>query len=1022
MEVKGRWLLVATGTAVVVYSIAVLCFISTSPDLRIRCLLENENVDPAAPAGVEIRATPRLGQEHQGLYPRPGDVLVRVGEEPIRSFLDFSRQWIALYNAEIGRDAHLHAGSDPSELDAAYDLPKLVEIEGGPRMVQIEYWKPDTKTFETSWLALHSPPIEEITLSLFWFLLQLGVVIIAALAFWHRPFDRPIRLFFGLSMAAMGTFAAGHHWWVVAGSLWLLLPFVVCAALLPALILHFFLVYPRPKLPISRYPYATMVGLYAPPLLAVFGLLLILSYADWLSAGETAEARVALLHEALGLLRTGVYGYLAVAGFYFAASIVGLGFSYFGGRTPIERGQVRWMLWGGLGAAVPVGYAAYLAQADPVRFALGGATLPMFLASVAFMLAYLVGIIRYKLMLIDQIVSRGVVYYALSIGLAIAFGLAVAAGSVLLHLFGKSASTREMLKIGALEIPQHVAALGALLIVSIMLLLWLRDLFQRMIDQRFFREKYQLDRALSRMNQAVGRLAEPESLGEMMLTSCRDVLGVDRAALYWRGSFSGPFQLVAAEGGDHLPINLSVDEAFLQTLSQGGSLQRTTAGTRGELSPAQNLLRSLQADLVHGLEAEEGIVALILLGGKKHKTPFTAEDVTFLHTLGQITKVAFHSVRVHQNLTRLNDELQLKVERIGEQRRQIAMLKAELSSTQKSNGMPAHSEQRPPEVGRPAGDEFRREAIKGDSPAIRNVLATVRKIAASESSVLILGESGTGKELLAHSLHENSLRRAGAMICVHCAALAPTLLESELFGHVKGAFTGAHRDKVGRFEAADGGTLFLDEIGDVSLETQVKLLRVLQERRFEPVGGTRTIQANVRLITATNQNLERLIEQGQFREDLYYRLNVISITMPALRERVDDVFELALHFLDRASRRLGKTISRIDAEALAALERYHWPGNVRELENAIERAVVLADGEAISLGDLPAEVASAARRLPRRIVETKPTPLTTAADGDERELLAGALRQCGGNKAEAARMLGMPRSTYYSKLTKYKLG
>jgi len=889
-------------------------------------------------------------------------------------------------------------------------------------MVQVEYWKRregETPSFETSWLEIHSLPIGEIVLSLFWFLLQLGIVIISALAFWKRPSDRPVRLFFGMSLAAMGTFAAGHHWWVIAGSLWLLLPFVVCAALLPALTLHFFLVYPRPKDLISRHPVAALVSLYAAPGLAVLGMLLIVSYTNWLSRSDAAGAHVGLLQQALGLLRLGVTTYLVVAGIYFVAAVVSLAVSFFGARTPIERGQVQWMLWAGLAATLSAGYAIYLAQVDRVGFALGGATVPMFLASLAFMLAYSVGIVRYKLMLMDQIVSRGVLYYALSISLGIAFGVAVTAGSVLLHSLGISTSSPDVLTIGALRIPQQILAVGALLIVSITLLLWLRDRFQRIIDQRFFREKYQLDRALRQMNRAVGRLADPESLGEMMLASCRDVLQVDRVALYWRVVPRGPFQLVAVHGADDFPASLTVDGTFIDALSNGGSLQRITAGTRNRLSPVQNVLRSLHADLVHGLEGEEGVVALVVLGEKEHKTPFTAEDLTFLQALGQITNVAFHSVRVHQNLSQLNEELQSKIERIGEQRRQIAMLKSELSGVHSTGSVSSQSSPLPPD------DEFHRETIKGESIAIRSVLSTVRKVAISDSSVLILGESGTGKELLAQVLHANSPRRSGPMISVHCASLAPTLLESELFGHVKGAFTGAHGNKVGRFEAADGGTLFLDEIGDISLETQIKLLRVLQERCYEPVGSSKTQRVDVRLITATHQNLERLIQEGRFREDLYYRLNVISVTVPALRERMDDILELALHFLHRSANRLSKTIGQIDPAALTALERYHWPGNVRELENVIERAVVLGDGDKITVVDLPAEVTASARRQPLRVAETKPSPARSGNGNgyrSEHELLEEALLRCGGNKAEAARVLGMPRSTYYSKLKKHAIG
>jgi transcriptional regulator with PAS, ATPase and Fis domain len=364
------------------------------------------------------------------------------------------------------------------------------------------------------------------------------------------------------------------------------------------------------------------------------------------------------------------------------------------------------------------------------------------------------------------------------------------------------------------------------------------------------------------------------------------------------------------------------------------------------------------------------------------------------------------------------------------------MLQAEITSRQQVEPPPPESE------------PFRRDQIKGSSTAIRVVLETVRKVSGSQSSVLVRGESGTGKELLAQAIHDNSPRRGGPMVSVHCGALSAGLLESELFGHVKGSFTGAHRDKLGRFEMADGGTLFLDEIGDISLETQIKLLRVLQEREFEPVGGTKRIRVDVRLIAATHQNLERLISEGRFREDLFYRLNVISITLPALRERQDDIVELALHFLNRAAERAGKRVTHFEEPVMEALRRYNWPGNIRELENAIERSVVMAEGAVITLHDLPAGIATArhvkgalfeskpSRLLPAhaaspditspatgsRLAVAKPAVKDTAKDrAAERQRLVDALARSNGNKAEAARLVGLPRSTFFSKLKKYRI-
>jgi transcriptional regulator with GAF, ATPase, and Fis domain len=309
--------------------------------------------------------------------------------------------------------------------------------------------------------------------------------------------------------------------------------------------------------------------------------------------------------------------------------------------------------------------------------------------------------------------------------------------------------------------------------------------------------------------------------------------------------------------------------------------------------------------------------------------------------------------------------------------------------------------------------------------------------------VLLRGESGTGKEVLARAIHDHSPRSGKPFVKVHCAALSPSLLESELFGHVKGAFTNAIRDKVGRFEAADGGTLFLDEIGDVSLEVQVKLLRVLQEMTFERVGSSEPLKVDVRIIAATHQDLEALIRQGRFREDLFYRLNVLPIALPPLRAHAEDVPELAQHFLHLYAERSGKELVGIDDDALAALKSYSWPGNVRQLENVIERAVVVAEKPVITVDELPDEV-----RQGQSSRESTATGacLLAAADGAwgerewavapagsivqlerrerqrrERELVVRALAAAGGNKAEAARALGMARSTLLSRMKRLGL-
>jgi Nif-specific regulatory protein len=307
--------------------------------------------------------------------------------------------------------------------------------------------------------------------------------------------------------------------------------------------------------------------------------------------------------------------------------------------------------------------------------------------------------------------------------------------------------------------------------------------------------------------------------------------------------------------------------------------------------------------------------------------------------------------------------------------------------------------------------------IVGNSNAMRQVYEQVTQVARTNTTVLLRGESGTGKEMIAHAIHYNSLRAGKPFVKVSCAALPATLIESELFGYEKGAFTGAQVRKKGRFELADGGTLFLDEIGDLDLSTQVKLLRVLQEREFERLGGSETIRVNLRLIVATNKDLEEAIAAGQFREDLYYRLNVFAIFMPALRERKPDILLLAEHFVEKFESEHGKQIKRISTPAIDMLTSYHWPGNVRELENVIERAVLVCESNVIHGHHLPptlqtAEGTDTVTRL----------SLTTAVEAYERDLIQDALKTARGNRAKAAKLLDTTERIIGYKVKKYDIG
>ncbi len=314
---------------------------------------------------------------------------------------------------------------------------------------------------------------------------------------------------------------------------------------------------------------------------------------------------------------------------------------------------------------------------------------------------------------------------------------------------------------------------------------------------------------------------------------------------------------------------------------------------------------------------------------------------------------------------------------------------------------------------------YKFDNIVGRSGSLQGVLDVIDRVADSESTVLVTGESGTGKELVARAIHYNSRRADRMLVTVNCGAIPEELLESELFGHVKGAFTNADRHREGRFSVANGGTIFLDEIGDMSPNLQVKLLRVLQDRTFEPVGSSKTVKVNVRVIAATNQDLPKLIEDKQFREDLYYRLNVIPIEVPALRERREDIPLLVNHFLDHANQDRGTRVEEVSEEALIALLDHDWPGNVRELENLMERLVILSRGDRIELGDLPESLRSSGSPvLPVPRLPASGVSFNDVVGNLERDLILQALEHTHWNKNQAAQLLGLNRTTLLEKIKK----
>lgn len=1066
---------VATCTGLVVaYCVTVLWNVATFPDVGLRCLLPDHSQIaelrlkvPGEQASASSESSPPgnasssqgsgiqiwewvAGPSGVDLPPKAGDRLLKLNGQQVGTFLDFVTALESLRSAKIPPGGQLAPGSDPSELK----VPSLVEVyDANPsrpsqRLVEIVYRRPSSTHPELEnrvYVPVRPVNVAEVSLTIFWFVCQLSILAIGLTSYWYRPYDRVAQNFCLMCCAAMGAFVPGFHWWVMAGNPLLNIPFIICAAMLPAMVLNFFLVFPRePDFVRTRRPVVLgalfgLAGLICIVLVAIYWTAWSLSGSGSLNVFQklailtqlvvrgTSVSLGSVTHstELLSLLRAVVHFAMAVASLYFLLTVTRLAFSLFRLDSPRERRQVVTILSAALLSTIPIGYTLYLAFFRRLDFALGHAQLPMFVASMLFMAAYSHGIFRHRLMLAEDAEDKGRRYILMSLVVSGGFATLLAMGGVFAHSYSlplNSSTTQQL-------------SLFFILLLAAGLTLWVRDRLQAAVDRRFFSEKYQLDRAMQQLNRSAAYLAEPSGMADITLKTCQDIMDASWAIMYVRDG-QGVFRLIGTRSTSSAPSQLRADQVPVPGAGET-VIHRVPLANRDAMSSIQQLLHDLRAELLCVMEGEGGIHGVIILGRRRGGTAFTAEDIAFLHAIAQMSVLALHSSRANQTMARLDAELKMKMDRIAEQQRQMAALRAELTSLQSDAGQApvVASEQ-----------DFDREGVRGNSPTLLEILGQVKKVARSSSTVLIRGESGTGKELLARVIHRNSDRASASLVCVNCAALSSSLLESELFGHVKGAYTGAHADKAGRFLAANGGTLFLDEIGDISQETQVKLLRVLQERCFEPVGSDKTIQVDVRLVAATNRNLEEMIAKGQFRADLFYRLNVVALTLPPLRQRPGDLAELVFFFLSRSAQKTKKQIRQIDPDALAALEAHSWPGNIRELENVIERAVVLADSDIVTLADLPADMrrlvrptfpeshdaprsssTSAAgatvRSLARRTPETGTgggTPNIVSGDPDSEELLLReTLRAAGGNKAVAARQLNLPRSTFFSKCKKY---
>jgi transcriptional regulator with GAF, ATPase, and Fis domain len=991
---RRRLLIVVAAVLVCTYAVAVLGYVRAMPEI-----------------GIRTAFTPVVnGFNAEFLYPRnqealePGDTVVELSDRHVDNWSQLLVKLIALRSEspQLGDRASLGAANGPGHL-----------LLDGQEVVRVGYTRGTDPTVRQAWCRLGPPPVETLVPSVLWFFIKIGLFIVGAMVFWKRPEDRSAKQFFLLCLVSFGAYMGGYHWARIVTQPALILVFMVCSVLLPAVSLHFYLVFPRPKEFLERRPRTALLIVYGPALLFLLVLLEGYLRIRWLNREGMAEGVKGMLAEMLGE----IFCYFGVAALSYLASIVSLVHSYRTAANPTERNQVKWILMGAGAAALPIGYSLYLAFFDTIRFGDGGATWYMFAASAFVTAAFTVSITRYRLMQLDQIVSSGVIYFLISSVVGLVYYGLVFAGMVLLGI-----RSGEGPSLG------HVLSVSSSALVLLVVLDLLRARFKAALNHRFRRDKYQLDRTLRRMSQAIDQLVDPPTLARRLLHTSAELLGAARGAVYLRQGTPPLYRLADALGPEPALSELPPGCPLIEAMADGVTV---TVPPWGAADAVGRQLQFLGGGASQALVHEGQLLGLLVLGPRQG-SPYTAEDYNLLAAFAQVTVLALVSAEGHRTIEALNRDLQDKVAKIAEQQQRILALQSQLMSRQSLAG-PAETNGNGHTT--PAGDDTPGRAFPegmiGSSPQVQQLMQLVRKVAASPSAVLLRGESGTGKELLARAIHDLSPRAGKKFVKVHCAAFAPTLLESELFGHVKGAFTNAHRDNIGRFETAHGGTLFLDEIGDIGLEVQVKLLRVLQEMTFERVGSSEPVKVDVRIIAATHQDLEALIRQGRFREDLYYRLNVLPITLPPLRERGEDIAELVMHFLRLYGRRAGKEGLGIDDDALARLKAFPWPGNIRQLESVIDRAVVVAENPVVTLDDLSAEICADVPADPADdgALSWPAEPVNGSLvqaerqerERREREVLVRALSAAGGNKAEAARALGMARSTLVSRLKRWGL-
>ena len=904
----------------------------------------------------------------------------------------------------------------PQFLRTVQQLPIRNSADGVPNTVRLGFYRPSDQTNHESLLLYGQTSLENMIPSFLWLVLKMAMVFAGGLILWWKPTEDSARQFFILGLVSLVAYMGGYHWWRIATQPILIFCFQAGAIFLPAVSLHFFMIFPKQKLFLVRRPLITFSVVYGVPSLFLF--LMITGYFRLRMIygvdAASAEGSNFILREML----LEIYFYLAVAFVWFLGCIGCLIHSFRNASDETQRNQVKWILMGCIAALAPIVYSGFIVFTDASRFGRGGATWPMFAASLFVTASFSVSITRYTLIQLSQYLSSGFSYFLMSSLAGLIYYGIVFSG---------------MLLVGTQFIEQpslsQVAMVSGTAMIIILMLDRLRGRMKAALDRRFFKEKIKLDQTFRKMSQAIESLVDPLLMARRLLLTTTESLGVPKGSVFLKAPDFPGFKLADYLGNAPRQDVIYNDSVLAKVLLKGESVCLDLASMPSD--PAiRKVLNSLGGVTIVPLQHEEDLTGFLVLG-QKGSGAFTIDDLNLLAAFSQITVLGLVSAEGHKKIDLLNNELKGKVVKIAEQQNRILALQSQLSRGSQLSEVTDGQVTDALSVNTAGELHLNGQAQKlvGSSQQIKYVMELVGKVAPGGSAVLLRGESGTGKEVVAQVLHEQSSRADKPFVKVHCGALSAGLLESELFGHVKGAFTSAIKDKIGRFEAANGGTLFLDEIGDINQEVQIKLLRVLQEKIFEKVGSNVPIQVDVRIIAATHQNLEELIRQGKFRSDLFYRLNVFPITIPTLKERDDDIPELSYYFLQKACYKLGKTIVSIDDEALLCLRAFSWPGNIRQLENVIERGVVITSSKSLQVDDLPDEIKAMAYDFNSSVeVANSGQGLIKVTDQSksdylrrEKDKIFQALSQHGGNKSKASRSLGMARSTLVSRMKKLGL-